>query len=336
VRRRHTFDEKSTAEAQLLHELHPRDAKSLKDFEKMIEPWRVAVFRLRDQHVRHCLTQPPERRRFQNRRLFKNFNDAYTSLAAPGKNLLLSYWWFSGYSRENDVPYKEARQQHYAELKARGLPKEFDPGCPAKNRNDPIVKEFTFRLNSLASWIEAQESWIFWRGLCNRPAMWNRRDPKARKRAVAAGLIRGMRTIANELPDRMIMDFVKDFRKWSKSEWAQILKSAARDSDKVNEDDLRLERWVWWRYPIFSRYLWSTAEVCRAAREKFGRIHHVDHQESFQLFWIRRGLRFSGKRRKRNRPPLWDFVMNKEVPIKVSLAYPTFTPIPYGKEMSHS
>ena len=335
MKRRANRTKSSAKKTQLLEDLHRPEAKLTKDFEAIIEPWRMAVFKLRDQHAQHCLRQPPERRRFQSRRLIKNFYKAYQSLA-PDKNVLLSYWWFCGYPREDDLPYKEARQQHYAELKARGFQKEFDAARPVpKSRNDPTIKEFAFRLDSLASWIEAHESWIFWRGLCNHPAMWDRHDPKARKRAMAASLICGMRTIANELPDRMIMGFVKDFREWSRSEWAQILKSAAQHCDNPNEDDLRLETWVWWRYPIFSRYRWSAAEVRRAAMEKFGKMHHVN-QASFQLFWVRRGLRFTGKRQKRQRPPLWDFVINKEVPSKISLRYPTFVAIPYGQARSQS
>jgi hypothetical protein len=307
-------------------------------FEPIIEPWRLAIFKLRDQLTRHCLRQPPERRRFQNRRLFKNFNVAYGSSPHRDKSVLLSYWWFSGYPCENEVPYKEARQQHYAELKARGFPKEFDPpGAPAENRNDPIVKEFAFRLDSLASWIEAQESWIFWRGLNERPGEWKRGDAKARQQAADATFLRRLPKTVNELPDRMIMDFVKDFRKWSSSDWAKILKAAARDPRDTNEDDLRLEKWVWWRYPIFSRYRWSTAEVCRAAKEKFGKIHHVDHEAAFQLFWVRRGLRFTGKRRRtRQRPPLWDFVISQQVPVNVSLRLPMLIRIPYGPPSSQS
>jgi len=336
MKRRHRSDESSAKKTQLLQKLRRREAKLDKEFEPIIEPWREAIFRLRNQLERHCLRQPPERRRFQNGRLIKNFYAAYTSFHSPEKSVLMSYWWLCGYPLENHLPYKEARQQHYGELKARGFSKEFDPpGSGPKTRNDPSLKEFIFRLDSLASWIEAQESWIFWRGLINRPAIWNRHDPKARQRARAANLIRAMHTIANELPDWAIMGFVKDFRRWSRSEWAQILKVAAQDSNDANEDDLKLEKWVWWRYPIFRRYRWSTAEVCRAAREKFGNIHHVDYESAFQLFWVRRGLRFTGKRRrKRQRPPLWDFVIKKEVPNKVSLRLPIFPLIPYGNNPS--
>lgn len=316
--------------------LHRQQAWSTEELEAIIEPWRLAILKLRSQLNEHCLKEPPAHRRFQNRRLIKNFYAEYHSSPAAGKSVLMSYWLFCGSPAAHLFPYKEARQQHYAELKAVGLSKEFDPtDSERKAKRSKVIKEFSFRLDSLASWIEAQESWIFWRVLTSRPAAWDRHDSKARQRAINANLIRRMRIIANELPDWMSMDFVKSFGRWSSPDWAKILKAAARDSADVNQDDLKLETWVWWRYPIFSRFRWSTAEVCRAAKQKFGKIHHVDHEPAFQLFWVRRGLRFTGKRTgKRHRPPLWDFVVNNEVPKSVSLRYPMLTRIPYGKRPS--
>jgi len=296
----------------------------MNEIERDIEPWRLAIFKLRDQLKRHCLRQAPERRRLQNGRLVRNFLDAYHSLSAPGKSLLMSYWLFCGSPFARRLPYKEARREHYAELKEHGFPKEFDPpDSQLKANKRRVITEFMVRLNSLASWIEAQESWIFWRTLCNRLGAWNQHDPRARQLAIDSDLIRLMPILANEVPDWMITDFVKSFRRWLSSDWAKILKAAVRDSGKMQDQELKLETWVWWRYPIFSRYRWSTAEVCRAAREKFGKIHHVDHEGAFQLFWVRRGIRFTGKRTRRKLPPLWEFVISRDVPTNIALKYPT-------------
>ena len=308
---------------QRLQRLRRQEARLAKEFESIIKPWWLAICNLRTELGKLCLKQPPERRRFQNRRLIKTLCAEFRSSPKARKSALMSYWLFCGSPFEDRLPYKEARQQHYAELKARGLSKQFGPTKLQRKRNTvAIAKEFMFRLDSLASWIEAQESWIFWRGLQRVPSAWNRHDPKARQRALEANIIRQMRTITNELPDWIISDFVKGFRRWNSSDWAKILKASARSAEGEQEDDLKLEAWVWWRYPIFSRYRWSTSEVCRAAREKLGNIHHVNHEAAFQSFWVRRGLRFTGKRRRRERPPLWNFVISRQAPRNVSLRYP--------------
>lgn len=308
------------------------------DWESIIEPWRLAIEKLRRQLERDCLKQPPDNRRFQNRRLIKNFYDEYKASPVTKRSTLLSYWFFCGSPWARDLPYREARQQHYAELKEFRLPQEFDPAeFQGKANKAKIAKEFSFRLDSLASWLEAQESWIFWRLLNNSPGVWKRQDPQARQKAIDANIIARMPRIANEMPDWMIVDFVKGFRKWKGSDWTKILRAAAHGTNAAKGDDLKLETWVWWRYPIFSRYRWSTAEVCRAAKERFGRIHHVDHEAAFQLFWVRRGLRFTGRRtRRRERPPLWDFVINKELPTRISLRYPVLTRTSYDARPSQS
>jgi hypothetical protein len=244
----------------------------------------------------------------------------------------MSYWLFCGSPWQHLLPYKEARQQHYAELKACGFSKEFDPPDSQRTINKArVAREFMFRLDSLASWIEAQESWIFWRVFNNYPAIWNRHNQQARHQAIDASIIGRIPVMAKEMPDWMMADFVKSFCRWNSSKWAKIVKTAARRADGAQKDYLKLETWVWWRYPIFNRYRWSATEVCRAAKEKFGKIHHVDHEAAFQLFWVRRGLRFTGKKRRRGEyPPLWDFVISKEVPKSVSLRYPLLTRFPYG------
>jgi hypothetical protein len=43
--------------------------------EQAVKPWRLAIFKLRDQLEEDCLTQAPERRHLQNRRLVENLHD---------------------------------------------------------------------------------------------------------------------------------------------------------------------------------------------------------------------------------------------------------------------
>ena len=66
----------------------------------------------------------------------------------------------------------------------------------------------------------------------------------------------------------------------------------------------------------------GAAEVCRAAQQKFREKPDVINQAAFQSAWVRRGLRFTGKRTKRQHPPLWQFVIKEQVPRNVSLSYP--------------
>jgi hypothetical protein len=81
----------------------------------------------------------------------------------------------------------------------------------------------------------------------------------------------------------------------------------------------------------FSRHHWSAAEVRRAAIEKFGATDHLLNEAAFQASWVRRGLRFTGMKTLRKRPPLWDFVINEPVPRNVSLMLPLLHWIPYEK-----
>jgi hypothetical protein len=108
---------------------------------------------------------------------------------------------------------------------------------------------------------------------------------------------------------------------------------AARIAERGERPVAELDAWVWWRYPIFSRYHWSAAEVCRAAKEKFGDVD-LSNEAAFQAAWVRRGLRFTGRRTQRKRPPLWDFVMNEQVPRNVPLKIPMLTWIPYENSPS--
>jgi hypothetical protein len=294
--------------------------------EQLTKPWRLAIFKLREQLAEETLNQTAARRRFQNGRLIENVIAELEPSAIKANSVVMWYWLFCGSPWQDQLGYNEARQQHYAELKALGLSPEFQPSESWLKRSpERILIELFFRLDSLASWIEAQESWIFWRSLNREPAVWRHNDSEARRQAMVANIIARMPEITNELSDWAIARIVEGFRTWSISQWEKILKAAARSAGRAQES-LELETWVWWRYPIFSRYHWSTAEVCRAARKKLGQIHHVNYEAAFQSAWVRRGLRFTGKRtRRQRRPPLWDFVISEEVPKNVSLTYSLLT-----------
>jgi hypothetical protein len=283
--------------------------------ERITEPWREAIFKLRNQLADECLCQKAERRRFQQGRLIENFIAAIGPATVAPKNSVMSYWLFCGSPWQDQLGYDEAREQHYAELEAFGFSPQFQP-----NTRD-FVDELIFRLTSLTSWIEAHESWIVWRALNNQPAAWDIDDPIARKRAMHAGLLAMLRTGTEYMSDWAIARIVEAFATWSDSQWAKVLQTAGRILAQRHEPT-QLETWVWWRYPIFSRYHWSAAEVCRAAQQKFRERPDVLNQAAFQSAWVRRGLRFTGKRTKRQHPPLWQFVIKEQVPRNVSLSCP--------------
>lgn len=299
----------------------------------MTEPWRLAISKLRQQLEEECLIHSPERRRFQNRRLIRNFN---AELQPPRvESAELSYWLFCGCPLQDKFGYKDACQQHYAELKVFGLSPEFHLSMDQLKHNPAsIAKELTFRLDSLACWIEAHESWITWRMLSSQPAMWDRNDPNARRQEIVASIIARLPTQAP--PTWAITAIVESSQRWKGLQWLKVLKAAVRIAGQPEKLPTELEEWVWWRYPIFSRYRWSTTEIWRAARKKFGESDNVTNEAAFQSAWVRRGLRFTGRKTRRRLPPLWDFVIDEPVPRNVSFDYPIVALIPYEKSPSRS
>jgi hypothetical protein len=318
---------------QRIQTLRREQARLIKERQRITEPWRLAIFKLREQLEEECLSHPTERRRFQHCRLIDNFI-AQTE-ASPITADLMSYWLFCGSPWQDQLGYDQAQQQHYAELKALGLCREFQPQLRKANIEQVMIELF-IRLDSLAAWIEAQESWVFWKRLNKEPAVWDRDDPQGRRQAFDAELLARLPTVTDGISDWLIAEIVGNFRTWTKPQWVKILKLATRAAERGEEVITDLDRWVWWRYPIFSRYRWSAAEVCRAARQKFGDIDHVNNEAAFQSAWVRRGLRFTGKRRRRRCPLLWDFVINEQVPRNVSSKIPLLAWISYEKSPSRS
>jgi hypothetical protein len=293
--------------------------------ERITKPWRFAIEKLRKQLGDDCLTHAAEQRRFQNRRLIENLYTELESSRNLASSAVMAYWLFCGSPWQDQLGYDHARQQHYAELKALGVSPEFHrPQFQTRPKSAAIVIELLFRLNSLASWLEAQESWVFWRFLIDLPAAWDRYDAGAREQALHAGCVAALRKWPEGKSDWFVAGIVEEFQKWNNSQWVKILKMATRIAERGERAVTKLDTWVWWRYPIFLRYHWSTAEVCRAAREKFG--HDAAFNEAaFQAAWVRRGLRFTGRRTRRKHPPLWDFVIREQVPRNVKQGYSMFT-----------
>ena len=291
--------------------------------------WRDAVFQLRKQLHQECLTKRGEFRRFQNRRLIENLVSRIQSERSSAAASVGTYWLLCGSPwQDHQLGYANALRQHRGELAANGFPPEIDP----TGNRERVANELIYRIESLASWIEAEESWIFWCRATRQPQLWDREDPIAGRQAADAMLIAKMSAMTiDDLSDKAIADIIRSLQRWKPLQWVKILNMAARLAGDAKKPVSEREKWVWWRFPIFSRYEWSAAEVCRAAREKFGQRDDLVSESSFQSAWVRRGLRFAGKKRRRQYPPLWKFVLTAELPASVGSKYSLWTWIPYEK-----
>jgi hypothetical protein len=303
----------------------------LRERERITKPWRLAIFELRNQLASDCLSNNAQFRRFQKRRLIENLANEIRETRRVASSTVMSYWLFCGSPWQEQLGYNEARGQHHAELTSLGFSKEFQPTANL----DTSADELLFRLDSLACWIEAHESFIFWTRLAHNAAAWDPHDSITRRQAMDAAIVAKLPTLIGTLSDWGLARTVEGFATWKVPQWGKILKIAAgiaRETHPISQ----MDAWVWWRYPIFSRYHWSASEVLRAARKRFGDTAEFDNEAAFQSAWVRRGLRFTGRRRKRRQPPLWSFVVTEPVPENISSKYSMLTWFPYEKSRSRS
>jgi hypothetical protein len=311
------------------------------------EFWQRALSDLRAQLTEHCLNFKGTKLRFQQGRLIRNLHKVINERGDGGLSRLADCYWFVTASPwATRLGYDDARRLHLEEMQALGF-------APLLSK-ERTAQELDPRLQSVASWLEAHESFIIWQMLNHNRASWDADDYGARKRAATAGLLADLPARwssfsgrSSEYPIwRVVTTFLatercdvgKDgsanFVPWPKKQWKIVLQQATKLAGKTSTDCSLLEKWVWWLYPIFYRYRWSAREVCDLAATKFPNFKEKS-QESFQQYWIRRGLRFIGKKRKytragkREKPPLTEFVETAQVPEKVGFDYPTWASIPY-------
>jgi hypothetical protein len=179
--------------------------------------------------------------------------------------------------------------------------------------------------------MEAQTSfsmWLVFKEL--RPAWRGNRDETARtlqalylsqlpQRCLVKTKHRGRELITARFPNGVRVGTNYESKPWNSGQWKNLLQQAARLTEKRWCECTELERWVWWCYPVFRRFRWNAREVLNAAsereidfeREKAG----IDKLITFQKYWIRRGLRFTGRKQKQSRTPsLAEFVRHIVVP----------------------
>ena len=246
--------------------------------------------------------------------------------------LLRCYWVISTVS----LGYDEPLRLHCEEMRAAGLQKSPRIFCRlfarrfasgAREAIDAFGKELVARIESIAAWMEAQESFSQWLAFKEDRVFWQG-NPRERLRAFQARILaswttylgiyeyehKGRRIRGMRLWEGLGMGTNEEGVPWSGREWANILKRAARIAEGVREGCTQLDQWVWWCYPVFSRYGWNSREVRDVARARFGDKARKE-VEDFRRYWMSRGLRFDwGKKSSREKGELGDFVAAVRVP----------------------
>ena len=245
--------------------------------------WLEALRDFENELHEHVEQAKKDQLRFQDGRLLRSLT-RHIKAKATGKDewlaLFVCYQFVTDTSRH--LGYDEARRLHGEEMKARGLlsaweycsllPKQF---AQAPERD----KELFSRARSMASWMEAQESFSLWLVFKDLRQAWRGRHRC--ESACDTGLLSV--AVATEMPDkdkaqrqgRISARFPEgvrigtnyENRPWNDREWQNILEQAARLTEK-RYDCTELEKWVWWCYPVFRRFGWNTREVLEAASRR--------------------------------------------------------------------
>jgi hypothetical protein len=226
--------------------------------------------------------------------------------------------------------YDEARRLHGEEMKAHrlssarsfcSLPKQF--ARPPERFHD----ELHFRVISIASWIEAQESFSLWLVFKDLRRAW-RGNTDERAHAIQALYLsqmpqrlltetkhRGRIRVGAHLRPELGIGTNYENKPWTRRQWKNILEQAAGLAEKRWFECGEFERWLWWCHPVFRRYGWNTREIREAAIQRGFIEAQSRHEADFRRRLLTIGLPVSGRKQKRNRtPPLAEFVKNVVLP----------------------
>jgi hypothetical protein len=307
-----------------------------KIYEESGRVWLDALCDFENALHKHVEEAEDDQLRFQTERLFKSLNKRIKAVAVDREEwiaLFGCYEFVTDTSRH--FGFDEARRLHGEEMAARSLssPRSFCSSILSKQftlDRARFLHELLFRVGSIASWMEAQQTLSLW--LVFKELRWawrGNRDETARtlqafylsqlpQRCLVKTQHRGRGLLTARFPNGVRVGTNYDNKPWTDRQWGKILKQAARLTERsYNSTDL--EKWVWWCYPVFRRYRWNTREVLNAASNReidFGKEKPgIDKLITFQKYWIRRGLRFTGRKQKQSRtPPLAEFVRHIVVP----------------------
>jgi hypothetical protein len=301
--------------------------------------WIDAVEDLRRGLSAHCRDSKPDKLRFQDGRL--EYNLCERIKAAAGEDWLQrNVWIFRCYRviTTYRLGYDEPLRLHVEEMKAvevQETPRSFCRTFRRRFEKDPLAtaEELWMRVGSIASWMEVQESFSQWLAFKEDRAYWRADEERARSRAFQARWLAELPSQVIKSEDRRGRMFIgapvweglglgydrQSGRPWRRKAWANILYQAAGLAKKGSDNCTPLEQWVWWCYPVFSRYGWSAREVQDAASfRKFadkGSWEVIEkYDPDFRRYWITRGLRFAGRKTNQSRPPLAEFVRGIVVP----------------------
>jgi hypothetical protein len=294
------------------------------------ETWHEALCDFENKLHEHVEEAKKDQIRFQKGRLFRSLIKRIKAKATD------KYEWvalFELYQFVTDTSrhfgYDEARRLHDEEMKARGLsparsfcflPKQF---ARAPGR---FSDELFSRVRSIASWMEAQESFSLWLIFKNLRQAW-RGDIDARAQAIQALYLsqlpqkcliktrrRGREVIGARLWEGLGIGTNYDNKSWTDGQWSNILKQAAWLTEK-RYDCTELERWLWWCHPVFRRHGWNTREVLEAASKRGFTEAERMYEQNFRRRLLSMGLPISGRKQKRNRtPPLAQFLRHVVLP----------------------
>jgi hypothetical protein len=297
--------------------------------------WIEAVEDLRHQLGEHSRYSKPDKLRFQDGRLIEIlWARVKAAVGKDPKKRIVGMFRCYRVITACPLGYDEPLRLHCEEMKAKGLQEKPRTFCRAWVRRfalDPIEtgEELWFRVKSIASWMEVQESFSQWLAFKEDRAYWRAGEERARSRAFQARWLADLPSHVIKSEDRRGRVFIgapvweglglgydrQSGRPWSRKAWANILYQAAGLAKKGSDNCTPLEQWVWWCYPIFSRYGWNAREVSESASARgFDEAIFDKGVADFRRYWLTRGLRFSGRKTKRSSPPLAEFVRGIAVP----------------------
>ena len=192
--------------------------------------------------------------------------------------LFYAYRWVT--ARKALPGYEEVRRLHGEEMKALG----WDSAAQFCARRVESA-EVLFRVGSVASWMECQESFTVWLVRRDFRGGW-RVGGEERARAVAALYVSRLHRTGRVA--RVCRGY--GGREWSAREWRNILRQAEDLTEKKFECS-ELDRWLWWVFPVCRRYRWNTRELQDAACERGFRLARELSPEIFRRRMMTMGLR---------------------------------------------
>ena len=214
---------------------------------------------LRHELADHCRTSKPDKLRFQDGRLIDNLWERVQIAAGSDPleqivKMLRCYRFITTIQ----LGYDEPQRLHCEEMKAVELqdsPRSFCLSWSRRFAKNQLTtnQEFWFRVNSISSWVEAQESFSTWLAFRNNRPFWQGVDRHATVRAFQTWILatlnthlvkyefKGRKVRGAKLWQAMGVGANADGSPWNSRQWANILEQAARLAKKRHDNYTPLE-----------------------------------------------------------------------------------------------